>query len=96
MRVVRPWPRLPRQAVAAPSLAVLKARLDGALNTLGWWKMSLLVAGGLKTPFGDAVLRAPWRKGKSKSPSMLWKPGHDVAFGDRVLTVRSLPVPNIS
>jgi len=48
MRVVRPWPRLPREAVAAPSLAVLKARLDGALSTLGWWKMSLLLAGGLE------------------------------------------------
>ncbi|KFQ54934.1 hypothetical protein N333_06503, partial [Nestor notabilis] len=28
MRVVRPWHRLPREAVAAPSLAVFKARLD--------------------------------------------------------------------
>jgi len=44
--VVRPWPRLPREAVAAPSLAVLKTRLDGALRTLGWWKMSLPMAGG--------------------------------------------------
>jgi len=35
MRVVRHWHRLPREAVAAPSLAVLKARLDGALSTLG-------------------------------------------------------------
>jgi len=34
LRVVRPWPRLPREAVAAPSLAVFKARLDGALSTL--------------------------------------------------------------
>jgi len=34
MRVVRPWNRLPREAVAAPSLAVFKARLDGALSTL--------------------------------------------------------------
>jgi len=33
---VRPWPRLPRAAVAAPSPAVSKARLDGALSTLGW------------------------------------------------------------
>jgi len=48
MRVVRPWPRLPREAVAAPSLAGLKARLDGALSTLGWWKGSLLMAGGLE------------------------------------------------
>ena len=48
MRVVKHWPRLPREAVAAPSLAVFKARLDGALSTLGWWKMSLLMAGGLE------------------------------------------------
>ena len=45
MRVVRPWPRLPREAVAAPSLAVFKARLDGALSNLVWWKGSLLMAG---------------------------------------------------
>ena len=48
MKVVKHWPRLSREAVAAPSLAVLRARLDGALSTLGWWKMSLLIAGGLK------------------------------------------------
>jgi len=47
VKVVRHWHRLPREAVAAPSLAVSKARLDGALSTLGWWKMSLLMAGGL-------------------------------------------------
>jgi len=47
VRVVKPWPRLPREAVAAPSLAGFKARLDGALSNLGWWKMSLLMAGGL-------------------------------------------------
>jgi len=34
--------------VAAPSLAVFKARLDGALSNLGWWKTSLLMAGGLE------------------------------------------------
>jgi len=34
MRVVRHWPRLPREAVAAPSLEVFKARLDGALSNL--------------------------------------------------------------
>jgi len=32
--------------VAAPSLAVFKARLDGALSTLLWWKGSLPMAGG--------------------------------------------------
>ena len=34
VRVVRRWHRLPREAVAAPSLAVFKARLDGALSNL--------------------------------------------------------------
>jgi len=48
MRVVRHWHRLPREAVAAPSMAVCKARLDGALSNLVWWKMSLLTAGGLE------------------------------------------------
>ncbi|KFR17193.1 hypothetical protein N306_06177, partial [Opisthocomus hoazin] len=33
-RVVRHWHRLPREAVAAPSLAVFQARLDGALSNL--------------------------------------------------------------
>jgi len=48
VRVVRPWPWLPREAVATPSLAGFKAKLDGALSTLGWWKMSLPMAGGLE------------------------------------------------
>jgi len=34
MRVVRHWNRLSGEAVAAPSLAVFKARLDGALSNL--------------------------------------------------------------
>ncbi|KFO73983.1 hypothetical protein N303_07488, partial [Cuculus canorus] len=34
MRVVRHWHRLPREAVAAPSLEGFKARLDGALGSL--------------------------------------------------------------
>jgi len=32
--VMRHWNRLPREAVAAPSLEVFKARLDGALSNL--------------------------------------------------------------
>jgi len=34
IRVVKHWHRLPREAVAVPSLAVFKARLDGALSDL--------------------------------------------------------------
>jgi len=45
---VRHWHRLPREAVDAPSLAVFKARLDGALSNLVWWKVSLPMAGGLE------------------------------------------------
>jgi len=39
------WPRLPREAVAAPSLAGFKARLDRAWSNLLWWKGSLPMAG---------------------------------------------------
>jgi len=48
LRVVRHWHRLPREAVAVTSLAVFKARLDGALSNLVWWKVSLLIAGRLE------------------------------------------------
>jgi len=68
MRVVRPWPRLPREAVAAPSLAVFKATLDGALSTLGWWKMSLLMAGGLEPD----DLEGPFQP-KPFHDSMIWQ-----------------------
>jgi len=34
MSVVKHWNRLPREAVDVPSLAVFKARLDGALSNL--------------------------------------------------------------
>ena len=33
-RMVKHWHRLPREVVAAPSLEVFKARLDGALSNL--------------------------------------------------------------
>jgi len=33
-RVLKHWNRLPREAVAAPCLAVFQARLDGALSNL--------------------------------------------------------------
>jgi len=36
--------QLPREAVCAPSLEVVKARLDGALGSLSWWVAVLLTA----------------------------------------------------
>ena len=35
---------LPREVVDAPSLEVFKARLEGALGSLGWYSMWRLVA----------------------------------------------------
>ena len=46
--MVKRWHRLPREAVAAPCLAVFKARLDGALSNLVWWNMPLPMTGGLE------------------------------------------------
>jgi len=46
VRVVKPWHRLPRGVVDAPSLEAFKARLDGALSNLIQLKVSLLIAGG--------------------------------------------------
>jgi len=57
LRVVRPWPRLPREAVAAPSLAGFKVRLDGAWSNLVSGKMYLPMAGGLE--LGD--LQGPFQ-----------------------------------
>jgi len=48
VREVRPWHKVPREAVAAPSLAVFKASLAGALSNLVKWKVSLPKAGGLE------------------------------------------------
>lgn len=47
LRVMRHWHRLPSEAVDAPSLAVFKNRLDGALSNPVLWKVTLPVPGGL-------------------------------------------------
>ena len=44
--MVRHWHRLPREAVDAPSLEVLKARLDDVLGNLVWWEVSVPMAAG--------------------------------------------------
>ena len=45
-RVVTHWNRLPKEAVDAPTLEALKARLDVALGSLVWWLVTTHIAGG--------------------------------------------------
>jgi len=54
--------RLPKEAVDAPSLQAFKARLDVALSSLGWWLVTLHIAGG-------------WNE---MSDVVLFNPGHSV------------------
>ena len=43
---MRHWNRLPREAVDAPSLELIKSRLDEAMGNLISWGASLLMARG--------------------------------------------------
>ena len=56
-RVVRHWHRLPREAVDAPSLEEIKARLDGFLVNLMWWEVPLPMAWG----WNHVVLLGPFQ-----------------------------------
>ena len=67
--------------MAAPSLAVFKARLDGALRNLVSWKVSLLVAGGL----GLDVLQVPSNPNHSMIEQFVFKTcllGPEVKFSE--------------
>ena len=65
--MVTRWNRLPKEAVDAPLLEALKARLDVALGSLVWWLATLHIAEGLKLddhcgpfyprPFYDSLVR---------------------------------------
>ena len=47
-QAMRHWHKLPRAAVGASSLLVLKARLGGALDSLSWWVAALPIGEGLE------------------------------------------------
>lgn len=49
VRVVRPWNRLIREAVDAPTLALFKTRLDKTLSNPLWWEVFLPVEEGVGT-----------------------------------------------
>ena len=46
VRAVRHWNRFPREAVDAPSLEALQARLDGTVSNLGYGRCPCLQQGG--------------------------------------------------
>ncbi|KAK4829888.1 hypothetical protein QYF61_007280 [Mycteria americana] len=57
VRVVRPWNRLPREAVDAPSLEVFKDRLDGALSNLIYPCMLTVTTLGIPVSTEEYVTR---------------------------------------
>lgn len=62
MRVVSHWNKLPGEAVDALSLEAFKARLEGIVSNLVWWKVSLPTAGNWNKmifqskPFYDSLI----------------------------------------
>jgi len=53
---VRRWQRLPREAVDAPSLKALKARLDGTLGSLVWLELGRLCGPFQSKPFYNSTI----------------------------------------
>jgi len=45
---LRPWNRLLREVVDAPSTKAFQVRLNWALGSLIWWEVSLSTAGQLE------------------------------------------------
>ena len=89
MWVVRCWNSCPERLwMPRPSLEVFKARLDGALGSLGWYEMWRLVA----LPVAGAV-GASWSLGSFPTRAILWCCisgwGHHLMF-----VIAQLPVPN--
>jgi len=81
LRVMEPWPRLPRGAVESPSLEIFKPRLDAVLCSLLW--VTLLRQGGLDwvthrgpfqpLPFCDSLKCSSSRDRQGKEWKHCWK-----------------------
>jgi len=96
---VRPWHTFPREDVAALSLAVFKARLDGAVSSLVQWKVSSPTAGRVELddlsgpfrpkPLRDSVPRArrsdspPSGRQAPPGPERISSGGRGSLHGDR-------------
>ena len=66
MRVVRCWNSCPERLwMPRPSLEVFKARLDGALGSLGWYSMWRLVALPVVGGWSFMILEVPSNPGHS-------------------------------
>jgi len=66
MRVVRCWNSCPERLwMHRPSLEVFKARLDGALGSLGWYEMWRLVALHAAGGLSFVILEVPSNPGHS-------------------------------
>ena len=60
MRVGRCWNSCPERLwMPRPSVEVLKARLDGALGSLGWYEMGRLVALPVEGGWSSMILEVP-------------------------------------
>ena len=65
-RVVRCWNSCPERLwMPRPSLEVFKARLDGALGSLGWYEMGRLVALHVAGGWSFVILELPSNPGHS-------------------------------
>ena len=90
LRVMEPWPRLPREAVESPSLGIFKPRLDAVLCPLLW--VTLLGQGvGLgdprgpfqPLPFWDSVILSVSEEGFAPCPGAERGSRHRAGAGRR-------------
>ena len=75
LRAVRCWNSCPERLwMPRPSVEVLKARLDGALGSLGWSEMGRLVALPVVGGWSSVILEVPANPSHSRIDSMILSP----------------------